>query len=161
MTNQTRHGPWVRAAAASAAVVMAAVLALLSIPIKAYFALRRRLLQHEIRLRWGSRPRVVVRDEGGRWRDVLNERWLPAATERTLVLSVVPDLSRPWPLEWRLYQEWGPDYKFVRSPVALIVHKNGRVQRIEFAKAMTELAAGDDTLLASQLDDLERCSHWP
>jgi DNA invertase Pin-like site-specific DNA recombinase len=49
----------------------------------------------------------------------------------------------------------------VRSPVALIVHKNGHVQRIEFAKAMTELVAGDDTLLASQLDDLERCSHWP
>lgn len=161
MTNRTRHGPWARAAAASAAVVIAAALAFLSIPIKSYLALRRRLLRHEIRLRWGSRPRVVVRDEGGLWREVLNERWLPAATERTLVLGAVPDLSRPWPLEWRLYQEWGPDYKFVRSPVALIVHKNGHVQRIEFAKAMTELAAGDETLLAAHLDDLERLSHWP
>jgi hypothetical protein len=141
--------------------VITAALALLSKSINAYLALRRRLLQHEIRLRWGSRPRVVVRDEGGVWRQVLNDRWLPSATERTLVLSTVPDLSRPWPLEWRLYQEWGPDYKFLRSPVALIVHKNGRVERIEFAKAMTELAAGDDTLLRAQLDDLERLSHWP
>jgi len=54
---------------------------------------RRYLLQHEIRLRWGSRPRVIVRDEGGSWSTVLNERWLPSSTERTLVLGALPETS--------------------------------------------------------------------
>jgi hypothetical protein len=164
MTTKVWHGSWTRTAAATATVVITGVLVLLGLPINVYLACRRYLLQHEVRLRWGNRPRVVVRDEGGSWRIVLNQRWLPSATERTLVLSAVPGSLQgrgAWSLEWRVYLEWGPDYKFVRPPVALIVCKNGRVRRVEFEKAMSALAAGDDVLLTAQLDELARLSHWP
>ncbi|HEY7233424.1 MAG TPA: hypothetical protein VH539_04700 [Gemmatimonadaceae bacterium] len=127
-------------------------------------AWRRHLLQREVRFAWGPRPRVVVHSEGDLWSKMLNERWLPSATERTLVLGPSPRTSgRPsaLPLEWRVYQEWGSDFKSVLPPVALIVHRSGRIDRIDFASAMMKLAEGDDTLLLAQLDELAHLSHRP
>jgi hypothetical protein len=164
MMKETRQAPWIRVLAAAATAAIAAVLVMASLPINAYLAARRYLLQHEIRLRWGSRPRVIVRAEGESWTRVLNERWLPSATERTLVLSQSPDSSkgrRTLPLEWRVYQEWGADFKLVRPPLALIVCKSGRVRCVAFEKAMSELAAGNETLLEEQLAELARLSHRP
>jgi hypothetical protein len=125
---------------------------------------RRYLLQHEIRLRWGSRPRVIVRDEGGLWSKVLNERWLPSSTERTLVLGALPETSegrRTLSLEWRVYREWGPDNKLTRPPMALIVCKSGRVRCLAFEQAMRDLDAGNDAMLEEQLTELARLSHRP
>jgi hypothetical protein len=125
---------------------------------------RRYLLKHEIRLRWGSRPRVIVCNEGGTWGTVLNERWLPSSTERTLVLGALPEGAggrAGLPLEWRVYREWGPDYKFTRPPVALIVCKSGRVRCLAFEQAMRDLAAGNDAMLEEQLAELARLSHRP
>ena len=125
---------------------------------------RRYLLQHEIRLRWGSRPRVIVRDEGGSWSTVLNERWLPSSTERTLVLGALPETSDgrgAQSLEWRVYREWGPDHKVTRPPMALIVCKSGRVRCVAFEQAMRDLAAGNDAMLEEQLVELARLSHRP
>jgi hypothetical protein len=98
------------------------------------------------------------------WTAVLRERWLASATERTLVLDGVPDPfpgRRALPLEWRVYLEWGPDYKIVRPPVALIVCKNGSVKRVLFDEAMHALALGDEAPLRAQLDELSRLSHRP
>lgn len=129
-----------------------------------FTAWRRYLLQREVRFAWGPRPRVVVHFEGDLWCKVLNERWLPSATERTLVLGAFPNKPE-WPsalpLEWRVYQEWGPDSKSVLPPVALIVHRSGRIDRIDFETAMMNFAGGDDTLLLAQLDELAHLSHRP
>jgi len=133
-------------------------------PFRLVTAARRYLLQHEIRLRWGNRPRVIVRDEGGAWSAVLNERWLPLSTERTLVLGVLPGGSGhrgPLPLEWRVYREWGPDHELTRPPMALIVCKSGRVRCLSFEQAMRDLAAGNDAMLEEQLAELARLSHRP
>ena len=129
-----------------------------------FTAWRRYLLQREVRFAWGPRPRVVVHFEGDLWCRVLNERWLPTATERTLVLDKFLNRSKrssAWPLEWRVYQEWGPDSKCALSAVALIVHRTGRIDRIDFESALMKLAEGDDTLLQAQLDELAHLSHRP
>ena len=129
-----------------------------------FLAARRYFLQHEVRLRWGDRPRVIVRNEGGSWAAVLDERWLPTSTERTLVLGALPETSirgRRVPLEWRVYREWGPDDTLVHPPVALIVCKTGRVRCLQFEQAMRDLAAGNDATLEEQLTELARLSHRP
>lgn len=133
-------------------------------PLRLVAGARRYMLQHEIRLRWGSRPRVIVRDEGGPWSAVLNERWLPSSTERTLVLGAAPEMSDgrfSLPLEWRVYREWGPDYQVTQPPMALIVCKSGRVRCFAFEQALRDLAAGNDVLLEEQLAELSRLSHRP
>src|SRR5262245_28373049 len=95
---------WVRDIAFTLGIALG--IGLLAVPVNLYFRWRRYLLRREIRERWGSRPRVIVRVEGTSWSKVLNERWLPSATERTLVLDTAPtsaDGRAPWPLEWRVY----------------------------------------------------------
>ena len=146
------------------AAVLLALLAVVSLPVRAYLWWRRHLLSLEVRRAWGDRPHVIVRLEGPTWAAVLRERWLPAATERTLVLDGVPDPypgRRALPLEWRVYLEWGPDYKLVRPPVALIVCKNGSVKRVLFEEAMHALALGNEVPVRAQLEQLSRLSHRP
>ena len=159
------HAPlWIRLPRDAVGLVVLAILAVISLPVKAYLWLRRYLLIVEVRRDWGSRPHVIVRLEGPKWTAVLRERWLPTATERTLVLDGVPDPypgRRELPLEWRVYLEWGPDYTHVLPPVALVVGKNGRVRRVGFDRAMRELSAGNETPLREQLEELARLSHRP
>jgi hypothetical protein len=146
------------------AALLFASLELISLPVRAYLWWRRHLLTIELRRAWGDRPHVIVRLEGPMWTTVLRERWLPVATERTLVLESVPDSypsRRALPIEWRVYLEWGPDYKLVRPPVALIVCKSGKVKRVAFEQAMQALSVGDDAPLQERLEELVRLSHRP
>lgn len=162
MTRTAESPLWIRLPRDALAVVLFVVLATLSLPVRAYLRWRRHLLTLEVRRKWGDRPRVIVRLEGPMWTTVLRERWLPSATERTLVLDGVPDPypgRRALPLEWRVYLEWGPDYKVVRPPVALIVGRNGSVKRVLFDEAMHALAVGNEVPLRAQLDELGRLSH--
>jgi hypothetical protein len=146
------------------AALLFALLAFISLPVRAYLWWRRHLLIIEVRRAWGDRPHVIVRLEGPMWTTVLRERWLPSATERTLVLDSVPDPypgRRALPIEWRVYLEWGPDYTLVRPPVALIVCKSGKVKRVDFEQAMQALAIGNDAPLQERLEELLRLSHHP
>jgi len=155
---------WIRLPRDALAVVLYGLFSLLSLPVRAYLSWRRHLLSIELRRSWGDRPHVIVRLEGPMWSAVLRERWLPVATERTLVLDGFPDPypgRRALPLEWRVYLEWGPDYKLVRPPVALVVGKNGSVERVRFDEAMHALALGNEMPLRAQLDELSRLSHRP
>lgn len=164
MTRTAKASLWIRVPGAALVLVVLVLLALISFPVRAYLWWRRHLLMLEVRRLWGDRPHVIVRLEGPMWTAVLRERWLPKATERTLVLDGVPDSypgRRALPLEWRVYLEWGPDYKLVRGPVALIVCKDGRVRRVVFEQAMQELALGNDAPLETQLEELARLSHRP
>lgn len=164
MTRDAKSPRWIRLPRDALAVVLFVVLALLSLPVRAYLWWRRHLLGLELRRAWGDRPHVIVRLEGPTWIDVLRERWLPTATERTLVLDGVPDPypgRRALPLEWRVYLEWGPDYKLVHPPVALIVCRNGSVKRVLFAEAMHALALGNEVPLREQLEELSQLSHRP
>ena len=164
MTSPAKAPAWIRVPRDALGVFLFALLALISFPVRAYLWLRRHLLTLEVGRDWGGRPHVIVRLEGTMWTTVLRERWLPEATERTLVLDGVPD-SYPGrhalPLEWRVYLEWGPDYKLVRPPVALIVCKSGKVKCVPFEQAMRELALGNEAPLQAQLDELARLSHRP
>jgi hypothetical protein len=161
----TRKDPlWIRLSRDALGVVLLAPLAVVSFPVWAYLWWRRRLLTLEVRRSWGDRPHVIVRLEGPTWTRVLRESWLPSATERTLVLDGFPDPypgRRALPLEWRVYLEWGPDYKLVRPPVALIVCKTGKVKRLVFEEALHALAVGNETPLRTQLEELARLSHRP
>jgi hypothetical protein len=164
MTRSTMSPLWIRLPRDALAAVIFGMLALMSLPVRAYIRWRRHLLTLEVRRAWGDRPHVIVRLEGPMWTTVLRERWLPSATERTLVLDGLPDPypgRRALPLEWRVYLEWGPDYKLVRPPVALIVCKTGKVKRLAFEKTMLELALGNDAPLEIQLEELARLSHRP
>jgi hypothetical protein len=164
MTRATKPAWWLRTLGTLATVVAVLGIALVSLPVNAYLACRRYLLRREVRLEWGSRPRVIVRDEGPLWSRVLRERWLPSATVRTVVLGAFPAAVSPGEalsLEWRVYLEWGPDFKFCPPPVALIVHANGSVQRVPFEKAILELTRGNDGPMRAQLDELARLSCFP
>ena len=164
MTRTAKSPLWIRLPGDALALLLFALLALLSLPVRGYLWWRRHLLTLEVRRAWGSRPHVIVRLEGPMWIAVLREHWLPSATERTLVLDGVPDSypgRRALPLEWRVYLEWGPDYKLVRPPVALIVRRNGSVKRVLFDAAMHALALGNEVPLRAQLDELSRLSHHP
>ena len=164
MTHEAKSPLWIRLPRDALARILFGLLALVFLPVRAYLWWRRHLLTVEIRRAWGGRPHVIVRLEGPTWTTVLRERWLPSATERTLVLDGVPDPypgRRALPLEWRVYLEWGPDYKLVRPPVALIVSRNGSVKRVLFEEAMHALALGNEAPLRAQLDELSRLSHHP
>lgn len=162
MIRLAKSPPWLRLARDALALVLYGVVMVVSLPVGAYLWWRRYLLTLEVRRAWGDRPHVIVRLEGPLWTAVLRERWLPSATERTLVLDGVPDAypgRRGLPIEWRVYLEWGPDYKTVRPPVALIVCKTGSVKQLPFHEAMEALALGNEAPLRMQLDQLSRLSH--
>ena len=152
---------WVRDVAIT--IVTALAILIFTVPINLYLSWRRYLLRREVRLHWGPRPHVIVHAEGKVWSLVLNDRWLPTATERTLVLGAFPssvETRGALPLEWRVYREWGPNFKSVLPPVALVVRRDGLVERIDFHNAIMDLALhGDDTLMTEQLDELARLSH--
>ena len=164
MTRIVKSPLWLRLPRDALALVLYSVVIFVSLPVRAYLWWRRYLVTMEVRRDWGDRPHVIVRLEGPMWTAVLRERWLPAATERTLVLDGFPDPypgRRALPIEWRVYLEWGPDYKTVRPPVALIVCKTGSVKRVSFDEAMHALTLGNEVPLRTQLDQLSRLSHRP
>ena len=150
---------WVEWIATPAFVVITAALLLASIPIHVYLAWSRYLLRRESRRTWKGDPRVIVRDEGsGRWSAVLREQWPSSIGDRTIVLTSVPEWRsrRDLPLEWRVYLDFGPNYKVILPPVALVVRSDGSVQCVQFAEAIAALGHGDSALLDRQLRELAR-----
>lgn len=146
--------PWyARGAAGLATVLVALAVVIVSLPLSGYLAWRQWRLRREIRRAWGDRPRVLVRREGERWTAALQEHWLRDWAAETLVLDRLPEAVSgrdALPLEWRVYLEWGPDYKFSPPPVAVVVDARGRVQRLPFAPALRAAIAGDDRMLREQ-----------
>jgi hypothetical protein len=168
VTNKTplalRVPRWVKPVATAFAIVLGLFALLMTPGITLWIGLRRYRLRREIRRAWGDGVRIIVRDdhrEPGLWSRVLQERWPTELKSRTLTLGALPSNERDrrdhrYPLEWRVYLEWGPDYKFTPPPVAVVVRSDGVVHRVAFQSALQALAAGDPSCLDEQFAELNR-----
>lgn len=116
-------------------------------------------LRLEIRRTWPNGGRVIILPEGPTWAALVQERWLPAAKDSTILLAPIAESTSPGDrlcLAWRVYLMHGPMFPFSPPPVAVVVRRNGTVRRVDFASAIQLASHGDQSLLDARFAELTR-----
>jgi hypothetical protein len=87
-------------------------------------AWRRTRLQREIRRMWPAAVRFLVRDDEDEWSALLRKEWLPNYAEVTILVPPTAGgvgVSAEERLARRVLDEWGGYYKWLGTPLAVVV----------------------------------------
>lgn len=119
------------------------------------------MLRRQFLAKWGREgKRMLVVYSGTRdWQQHIEERWVPALTDRAVMLrwSGSREWKLRWPLESRIMRHWGGDREY--NPMAIVFPRLGRVRVLRFWRAFKERKRGKEQRLRKTEAELFRLAH--
>ena len=165
-----RTSAGLRVVATAAALLIALVLLLLSPALSAGTAWRRARLRRRIRRQWVDAPRLVLCVGAESAEPAVGAQWARLVSLLGPTVHVfdvtggaggvrLPPVGMPEPegdraLAEAVRREWGPDYKFLRPPAALLVEPTGEVIQVPLAEAVAAWQTGTSGPLQAALERL-------
>lgn len=115
-------------------------------------------LQRAFIAQWGptGRDLLLVYSNSPHWKDYVESHWLPALTDRAVVLnwSERACWTREHPLEAAVFRQWAGDREF--NPIAIVLPRRGAVQVVRFWQAFRDHKHGRGTALRRAEQELAR-----